>query len=151
MRRASRARNAGEIEGDDAETARLDDEVGGFEGFFGAAAATHPEKMGQMHAGIARRRGDRSNLPASIRAQNSGRRVARARAAIRMLVRPEDGGPQISVRVPRGISMLAMTSGQEFRRGFLADREIDAEPLAERFLNLGAERGLLSYSPFVRL
>src|SRR4029077_3824477 len=39
---------------------------------------------------------------ASIRVQISSRRVAAASAASSMLVRPEDSGPQTSVRHPRG-------------------------------------------------
>lgn len=59
-------------------------------------------------------------LPASISAQNSGRRVACAKAALMMLVRPEEGGPQISVSVPRGMSMpgnpVRRSSGAVFSR-----------------------------------
>jgi hypothetical protein len=49
--------DAGEIERHDPESPRLDDEIGGFERFLGAAAAPDPKQMGQLHTGIAGREG----------------------------------------------------------------------------------------------
>ena len=46
--------------------------------------------------------GGSSISPASTSAQNSPRRVAAANAASSKVVRPEEAGPQISVRQPRG-------------------------------------------------
>jgi len=49
---------------------------------------------------------------ASMSAQTSPQRVAWANAASRMLVRPEDAGPQISVRQPRGRPPVSISSSR---------------------------------------
>ena len=92
--------NVAQIQHDQSEAAALQQQIRGAQRLIDVVAA-HPEKIRQIHSGRFRGIRIEASRP-STRAQTSPSTVREASAANSKLVRPEHGGPQISVKPPRG-------------------------------------------------
>ena len=130
-------RRIAQIHDHQAEPAALDQQIGGFEGVLGACAAAHPEQALQLHAGIVGGVRGKGILGIHQRADFL-RAVAAARIESSRLVRPEEAGPTISVRHPRGSPPVAestseMPVGSAFRLGPGLPAEGSAEDRFELF------------------
>ena len=99
--------------------------------------------------------GSRASL-ASTTAQNSPRRVAAASAASSTVVRPEEAGPQISVRQPRGrppvsASIAAMPLETISGAGRTASREAGVTPASLASLSVEVEKARCGGRPSSKL
>ena len=112
-----RRRGVAEVHRHDAEAAALNQQVGRLEGMFGVFARNEPRSHG--------RGGPRRRRPTPGRRHRRHRPARRFRRApwrrrgsqCSRLVRPEEAGPTISVRQPRGRLDFGDAGGDDFRLG----------------------------------
>ena len=113
-----------------AETAALDQQVGGFERVLGVMAAAHPQQPVQPHAGGGGRKRVEGIFGIHQGADFLPRAVASARMETSRLVRPEEAAPMISVRQPRGRPpVAASTSWTPVRDQFGSRAGLPLEPI----------------------